>query len=306
MFRHSRLGWKTAAIVPIACIVSLGILIAQPPDRRPDGPVRGEPAKLDKDVEAWIKLLAGKIADRHDTIRQSAREALAAVGPAALPALRKLAEGDDSAAAAAARSVIARIERGPRGEEDRDPERPGPGGDRVPGGDRGPGGPGRGQGVREALDRTIRELGLNPEQQKKATAILEAHHEAMRGLHEKARNGDLDREAMMAAHKKQTDEFLTKLKAVLSDEQLKKLSDALPMGPGGPRGPGGRGPGGPGDRPRPDQPEQPEDNRKSDAGTGGIQWYATWESGLKEAERTARPILLVSAAPHCAGVSGTW
>ena len=39
---------------------------------------------------------------------------------------------------------------------------------------------------------------------------------------------------------------------------------------------------------------------------GGIQWFATWESGLREAGRTGRPILLVSAAPHCAGVSGIW
>lgn len=38
----------------------------------------------------------------------------------------------------------------------------------------------------------------------------------------------------------------------------------------------------------------------------GIQWYATWESGLREAQRTGRPILLISAAPHCAGVSGMW
>ena len=39
---------------------------------------------------------------------------------------------------------------------------------------------------------------------------------------------------------------------------------------------------------------------------GGIQWFATWESGLREAQRGGRPILLVSAAPHCAGVSGVW
>ena len=38
----------------------------------------------------------------------------------------------------------------------------------------------------------------------------------------------------------------------------------------------------------------------------GIQWYATWESGLAEAQRTGRPILFVAAAPHCAGVSGMW
>lgn len=38
----------------------------------------------------------------------------------------------------------------------------------------------------------------------------------------------------------------------------------------------------------------------------GIQWFPTWESGLREAQRTGRPILFVSAAPHCAGVSGMW
>lgn len=45
---------------------------------------------------------------------------------------------------------------------------------------------------------------------------------------------------------------------------------------------------------------------KADPAAAGIQWFATWESGLKEARRTGKPILLVSAAPHCAGVSGIW
>jgi len=39
---------------------------------------------------------------------------------------------------------------------------------------------------------------------------------------------------------------------------------------------------------------------------GGVQWFATWDSAWAEAARTRRPILLVSAAPHCAGVSGIW
>ena len=39
---------------------------------------------------------------------------------------------------------------------------------------------------------------------------------------------------------------------------------------------------------------------------GGIAWYASLESGLREAKRTGKPILLVAAAPHCAGVSGIW
>lgn len=37
-----------------------------------------------------------------------------------------------------------------------------------------------------------------------------------------------------------------------------------------------------------------------------IGWYGTLESGLEEARKTGRPILLVSAAPHCLGVPGIW
>jgi hypothetical protein len=51
----------------------------------------------------------------------------------------------------------------------------------------------------------------------------------------------------------------------------------------------------------------------SEASAGGaavgptaIGWFATLDSGLREAKRTNRPILLVAAAPHCAGVSGMW
>ena len=37
-----------------------------------------------------------------------------------------------------------------------------------------------------------------------------------------------------------------------------------------------------------------------------IAWYGTLKSGLAEAERSNRAILLVSAAPHCTGVPGIW
>lgn len=38
----------------------------------------------------------------------------------------------------------------------------------------------------------------------------------------------------------------------------------------------------------------------------GIAWYPTLDAGLKEAKRSGRPILFLSAAPHCGGVSGVW
>lgn len=37
-----------------------------------------------------------------------------------------------------------------------------------------------------------------------------------------------------------------------------------------------------------------------------IAWYGTWKQGLAEAKRTDRPILLISAAPHCRNISGMW
>src|SRR5262249_50226808 len=40
--------------------------------------------------------------------------------------------------------------------------------------------------------------------------------------------------------------------------------------------------------------------------TDGIQWYPTWDSGLRAARESGKPILLVSAAPHCAGIPGIW
>jgi len=106
------------------------------PDRRPERP---DPA-----VEAWVKVLTDKITDPHDTIRDSARAAVVAVGPAALPALRRLADGDDAAKATAARKLIAHIEHGPG--MPGGPGGPGgsgfPGFPGVPGGRGGPGFPG--------------------------------------------------------------------------------------------------------------------------------------------------------------------
>ncbi len=60
---------------------------------------------------------------------------------------------------------------------------------------------------------------------------------------------------------------------------------------GGP--PRGRGP----------ETKTPSVTQSTDA---AIQWYATLERGLAEAKRTGKPIIFVTGAPHCAGVSGMW
>ena len=44
----------------------------------------------------------------------------------------------------------------------------------------------------------------------------------------------------------------------------------------------------------------------ADETTPRIGFYGTLKSGLDEAARSGRPILFVSAAPQCLGVSGIW
>jgi hypothetical protein len=115
-----------------------------------------------------------------------------------------------------------------------------------------------------------------------------------------------DQEKQIAALE---EEVKRKLDKILTAEQKKKAANARPpmgppMGKDGPppkgRGPGGKG--GPGGKDGP--PPKKDDGEQVRA--GGIQWFATWEAGKAEAERTGRPVLFVSAAPHCAGVSGIW
>ena len=37
-----------------------------------------------------------------------------------------------------------------------------------------------------------------------------------------------------------------------------------------------------------------------------IAWHGTWKGGLAEAQRTGKPILLISGAPQCHNVPGVW
>ena len=116
-------------------------------------------------------------------------------------------------------------------------------------------------------------------------------------------------------------EVKERLSKILTDDQKKKLETLRPPGRGGPGGPGGPGgdgpgggpggrggppPGGPSGAPGPLTQERAPANATGATLPAGIQWFATLEGGLREAKRTGRPILLVSAAPHCAGVPGIW
>jgi hypothetical protein len=75
-------------------------------DKRGDGRGRG-----DQSVDGWLRMLAERITDPHDTIRDSARAGLVAAGKRAVPLLERLAESGDDARATAARRVLEEIER---------------------------------------------------------------------------------------------------------------------------------------------------------------------------------------------------
>ena len=41
-------------------------------------------------------------------------------------------------------------------------------------------------------------------------------------------------------------------------------------------------------------------------GDSGVAWYTTWDTALKEAKRSNRPIFFMSAATTCSGVPGVF
>jgi hypothetical protein len=270
--------WLTKVLAPAALVAAVGatVVVAQPPERKgrdeKRDPMSERPApRPDAAVDAWVKVLVEKIADPHDTVRDSARAALVHVGPQAVPALKKLADGDDTVKAVAARNVIAMIERGgpqpgrPGRERADGPmgpggERPGAAGERTGPGDRpGPGGPmgPGGMGDRNPIARALGELNLTEKQEKQAREIVAAHGKKMMEFGEKLRDGTIDRDAAREGFEKLRGELMKELKGVLDAEQVKKLEAAMsgPGGFGGPGGPGGRpGPGGPMGPGRPDGP----------------------------------------------------
>ncbi len=108
--------WKLLPALGLCASLGLSSAHAQPPMGRPGGAPMGEhraDPKPDAQVDAWVKTLTDKMNDPHDSIRDSSRAGIISVGRAALPSLKKLAEGDDGAKATAARRLIDAIEHRP-------------------------------------------------------------------------------------------------------------------------------------------------------------------------------------------------
>ncbi len=165
-------------------------------DRRPQGPPRREARGVDSD-----QLIDRLMAFDRNKDGKISREEL----PERMHALFE--QGDSNKDGFLDRqellALAAKSER-----EDR-PRDPGP----PPG--RGPGGPPPGPG---GLERVLEELKLDEKQQTRAEEILQAHHEKMRRLHDKARQ-----------------ELLAQMKEVLGEEQFRQFQRAMEnQRPGGP------------------------------------------------------------------------
>ena len=104
-----------------------------------------------------------------------------------------------------------------------------------------------------------------------------------------------EQEAKIAALEK---EVKAKLEKILTAKQKRIIQNARPPRKGKDDKDG--------DKKEKKDKKDKGDNVRADKPVGGIQWFATLESARAEAKRTGRPILLVSAAPHCSGVSGIW
>ena len=232
----------------------------------------GPPPKTDPQVEAWVKTLTDKMNDPHDAIRDSARAGLIAVGPPALPALRRLADGNDAKAYTATR-LVQQIERaaamagmggfGAPGQPGAIPGQPMPGGF-GPGGGR-PDAPRPGAGPDPAargeapLGRLLGELKLTDRQREQAEKVVSGYATKLREVMEETRSGKLDRGTLRETITKLAEEASADLKRALTPEQRELFERLAP--PGRPLFPTPFGPGeaapGRGERPDPNAPERP-------------------------------------------------
>ncbi len=272
-----------AFLIPLAGIALFGALVAQEP-RREQGknpapqtnlrPLVNEVAKPDKELDAWIKSLAEKMTDRHDTIRNSARNALISIGSPALPALRQMSQSSDPVTATAAKNVANQIQMtqpfnrlvmgmpgNPMGIRGADWKRqtppnggPIPEGQGRPEGDRkegdrkaNPANPPR-EGARpdsfrpgfnpEARERLFKELDLNKDTRAKVEDIMAAHQEKVRQLMEKGRSENGDREKITAEMRELQQSMMKAMRETMGDEKFQTFMRNGPnsQGKGGPDG----------------------------------------------------------------------
>ncbi len=265
--------WKLLPALGLCAGFGVSNAHAQPPMGRPGGnPMeRRADAKPDAQVDAWVKTLTDKMNDPHDTIRDSSRAGIISVGRAALPTLKKLADGDDGAKSTAAKRLMEAIERGPmpggmpngpmppfggrggiiggasprgdRRQPDAAPDRPGQVWPPVPDA---PAVPAAAAGRGSPITESLKDIKLNDKQQKQVNELRENFEKTMQATMTQVREGKIEQADVREKMQKLRGDMLKEMKDVLTAEQFEKFEDAMkknrPMG----------GPGAPGERPRPE------------------------------------------------------
>ncbi|HMF20042.1 MAG TPA: hypothetical protein VKE98_22740 [Gemmataceae bacterium] len=219
---------KWAVVLLSACGLAGAVVVGQPEE------------KANSTVTAWVQVLAKNIADRHDTVRESARAALVSVGKPALPTLKQIAAGKDDAAADAARRLIARIQADDsppvvKPIKDSDPvpvkkpekARPDKGERKGFGGIKGFPLPGSlaknfGQSRPDPVTSALKNVKLSKEQQTKVDGIRKSYDKKTKE----------QRQKFLEEQKKLHDGMLNDVKGALTPDQLKQFDEAIKKGPG--------------------------------------------------------------------------
>ena len=218
---------------------------AGPEQPRPGrGERRAMPTELTPTAKTWLAILIGSLASEDEIVRRSAVAGIAALGPAAMPALRAARANAAEQIAAELDRAIARIAAGPGA------GRGGEGGRGEAGGQ--PGGRFRGIGLDAQKQFLTENLDLSVEQKAALDAAFEGLKPREAELTKLRESGAGDPEAMREQFRSFMQDVRKALEEILTPEQAQKLEELRRQrgfgGRGGEGGPGGGGGGGRGGR----------------------------------------------------------
>jgi hypothetical protein len=191
--------------------------------KKPEAAPAAKAEQLDPAAEAWIQMLAKRIADANQLVRESAVAALEKIGKPALPTLNGMTSSPDKAVADAAKKVVESINRGPQ---------------------RAAAGAGRGPGQfgAERIAALAKEMGLDEQKTQKLNDLHKSMMDRARDGFEAVQAGDITREEFREEMTQHREEMKKELRKFLSEDEAKKIEDSFGrMGQGGGRRPGGEG-----------------------------------------------------------------
>ncbi|MCU0724590.1 MAG: redoxin family protein [Planctomycetes bacterium] len=192
------------------------------PDRAPRVRPEGPAAELSPGARTWLAVLIGSLSSDDEMVRRSAVAGIAALGPAALPALRAARANAEGTLAEDLDRAIARLSERPGGAPG---GRGGEGG--APGGPGGPGGAGarRFGGLDMQKQFLVENLDLTAEQTTALDAAIEALREREAELQKLREAGTGDPTLMREGYRALMEDLRKALDGILTPEQAAKLQE---------------------------------------------------------------------------------